>query len=199
MSDAEDAGSVQGLDLGQGKGWTYSLLSRTLQFSAWSNLGSGIILLSIALLVTADVIGRWLLDSPIQGTLEISVNAFVLVVFGALAFYEIEKGGIRLELVTDRLSPVARFWCQVLARVLGTVVYGIMTWRTFTYAVTATVKQEATWGLVEVPIWPSKIVVTVGLLMLFVASLVLLADLARGPRAYAGIGRADQDSTSAVI
>ncbi len=60
-----------------------------------------VILFVMMMLTVADVVGRYFFNHPVQGTNEITGLLLVLVAASALAFSQIKKGHIRVDLITQ--------------------------------------------------------------------------------------------------
>ncbi len=127
---------------------------------------SGIICGISMLLITADVMGRYLFNSPIPGTLEVTEFFLCIIVFGGLTYLEIRGEHIRILLIYSRLSANHQFALNVFAKGVGILFFGLMTWQTCLNALHSFTTQEATWGEVSVPLWIGKAFVFLGCLTL---------------------------------
>lgn len=87
-----------------------------MERNAASRLGSGIdalsrilgvaamvVLLSIVLLVTYDVIGRYIFDSPLVGSADITQLLFVNLIFLGLGYATLNHSHIRMSFVVERI------------------------------------------------------------------------------------------------
>ncbi len=117
-------------------------------------------------LITADVLGRYLFNAPIPGTLEVTEFLLCIIVFGGLTFLETRGEHVRILLIHSRLKAKPQFVLNVIGKALGLFLFSFMTWQTFGNTVHSYVTGEATWGQVSVPIWIGKAFITLGSLML---------------------------------
>ncbi len=114
--------------------------------------------------VTADVVGRYVFNSPIVGTLEI-VSAYYMagLSFLPLALITRERGHIIVELFTNWMSLRGRTLLDATVAILSLVYVAMFTWQTILIALEKTAIREAREaGTGFVPIWQSRWVVPVG-------------------------------------
>lgn len=139
---------------------------------------STLLIFLLMLLVTADVVGRYVFNSPLPGTFEISESAMVFVVFLAFAHAEARGQNIRISLLTSRLSLHQQAFFEVLAALAGMFLFGLIGWQTWGPAVESWAIREYMSGPAPLPIYPSKLVLPVGSFLLvtrFAVSLVSAA------------------------
>ncbi len=117
-------------------------------------------------LITADVLGRYLFNAPIPGTLEVTEFLLCIIVFGGLTFLEIRGEHVRILLVHSRLKARPQFVLNAIGKALSLFLFGFMTWQTFGNTIHSYVTGEATWGQVSIPIWIGKAFICLGSLML---------------------------------
>src|SRR5690606_9299753 len=115
--------------------------------------------------VVADVAAKYLLGTPIVGTLEIvSTYYMVAVVFLPLAFVQQKGGHIVVEVFTYSLPPrlIAALDALVLVVCLG--ILGIYIRETIVSAMSKTASRES-WEATyfDIPVWPTRWFLPVGL------------------------------------
>jgi TRAP-type C4-dicarboxylate transport system permease small subunit len=91
----------------------------------------------VMLLVCAEVIGRYLFNSPITGTLEIVEYAIIVIFFPGLAWVQANNLNIEVTLVSDKFSPRTKIFIEGLVLFAGFVILGLMVWQTGAQAVSA--------------------------------------------------------------
>jgi TRAP-type C4-dicarboxylate transport system permease small subunit len=132
--------------------------------------------------VVLDVFSKYLLNSPINGTIEIVAGYYmVAIVFFPLAYVARREGHILVELFTRRMRPGR---IRRLDAVIGIFTFGYMalfTWMTMVEALHRTAQLEI-WeiGTFNIPIWPSRWLITIGCGMMAAYVLYRLADDFRG-------------------
>ena len=145
----------------------------------------GLATLFMAGAITADVLLRYFLNSPLQGVDEIAGFLQVLVVFWGCA-YTFQRGGhIRVDLVTSHLPGPVRAWLRVLTLLLGLAFLGVVCWVTTLSALTAYRYQRVSVVMLYA-LWPAMLLIPTGLALMAVAMLATLGRQLRaalGPRA----------------
>jgi TRAP-type C4-dicarboxylate transport system permease small subunit len=145
---------------------------RIVQVAAW---GSGIAILCIMFLTTADVIGRYL-GYPIKGAMEISEMSLVVLGFLAFGYTQLYHRNVTIELVTSRLSKHTKAVLSLITSILSMGVFGIMAWsmamRAWKYILKPGTAPSG--DILSLPFLPFMCVAAIGVFILF---LVLVLDL----------------------
>lgn len=137
-------------------------------------------MLASVFLGTADVIGTQFLRTPVPGALELTESTMVLIVFGALAYSQIRRAHIRVELVYTKVGPRARVAMDILAELAALVYFALLAWQSFGEAVFSWTIDEATVGLVRFPLYPARWILVAGTVLLILQLLLdLFQDLRR--------------------
>lgn len=90
---------------------------------------AGIALVAMMALVIGDVVGKYLFNQPIQGTLEVvAYYLMVPVVFLPLAQTEVNDQHIKIELFTQNMSKKRIAQLDAMASVLSALYVGLFTW-----------------------------------------------------------------------
>ncbi len=142
----------------------------------------------LMLLTVADILLRYIFSKPVPGTLEIGTAMLPWIVFLGFAF-ALSKGlHVRLTLITDRFSPRAQLWMDILAYVLGFALCVSMTylgwiqfWQSFSI-------REVMLAPVQVPWWIGKLAFPIGMFIVslqYLSSLLIMVTKARAKEAYA--------------
>ena len=122
----------------------------------------------------ADVIGIKLFNTPVPMTLELTEMLMVALVFSGLAYAQSQKRHVRVEIIMRRLTPRAQAALELLAVLIGTIFFSLMTWRCALYFWSSWLFKETDTGLYHFPIYPSKFLMLVGS---FLMTLQLLIDI----------------------
>jgi TRAP-type C4-dicarboxylate transport system permease small subunit len=122
----------------------------------------------LTVLTVAEVIARYLFNSPIPGTWELSQLMLVGIVFLGLA--DAQAGGrhVRVELFIRRLDPGVRRGLELMALALGLVMFIFILWAGARDTWRAWDIGDYTLGSVTFPVWPSKLMVPAGSLLLVI-------------------------------
>ncbi|MEM9146216.1 MAG: TRAP transporter small permease [Pseudomonadota bacterium] len=157
------------------------MISRILERVALAVLLlGGIGLLMSMFLGVADIVGTQVLHVPVPGPYEITESSMVLIVFGALAYAQIRRAHIRVELLHAQMGPRTQAAMDVIADLAALVFFGLLLWQAVLEAQYSLQIGEATVGLIRIPLWPARIVLAVGTGLLILQLLVdLVIDLGR--------------------
>lgn len=155
------------------------LVSRILERLALGVLlVGGVGMLLSMFLGTADVVGTQMLGRPVPGAREITESTMVLIVFGALAYGQIRRSHIRVELLYTRLPPRGRAALDILADICGLLFFGLLLWQAINEAEFSIQIEEATDGLIRFPLYPARIILATGTGLLIVRlALDVIVDL----------------------
>ncbi|MBM4183590.1 MAG: TRAP transporter small permease [Gemmatimonadetes bacterium] len=116
-------------------------------------LGIYVMLPALVLLVTTDVVLRYVFDSPLQWARDVSGLFLLMSIGAALPLAWDRSYHIRMEVVYDRLSPTRRRLVDVLSVVSGIVFFGMMAVQAALYVPfmirTGETGEDLLW-----PLWP---------------------------------------------
>jgi TRAP-type C4-dicarboxylate transport system permease small subunit len=152
-------------------------------FSAWlGRLALWLLLLGTvgmiaAMLVgVADVVGTEFLGRPVLGTLEFTESTMVLVVFGALAYAQERRAHIRVELLYSFVGPRGKSFMETVTHIVAFVFFGLVAWMGYVELLYSWEIKESTMGSVRFPLYPARILLLVGVVLLL---LRLAIDIAQ--------------------
>jgi TRAP-type transport system small permease protein len=118
-----------------------------------------------------DVVGT-LFNRPVAGAQEVTESTMVLIVFGGLAYAQIRRRHIRVELFYMRAGKRTRSMMDIVAAIAGIVYFSLMVWQATNEALYSWQINEATFGLVRFPLYPARFLLVAGV-GLMVIQLVL--------------------------
>jgi TRAP-type C4-dicarboxylate transport system permease small subunit len=151
-------------------------MKKTEKFIRFIIEASGIfgvlILLMMMMMTVVDVILRYFFRRPIIGSVEISVNLMVCVVFLGIAWCALNDGHISVDIITSKLSKRGRAFLNSFNNIVTSVLALIIAWRSFLEAVSVK-KMEVTSPLLGIPRYPFVFITAFGFLLLFFAALIL--------------------------
>jgi TRAP-type C4-dicarboxylate transport system permease small subunit len=119
----------------------------------------------MALHVIADVSGRYLLNQPLPGTIEIvSLYYMVAVIYLPLAYVQSRRQHIVVHQFTDWLPARVRLCIDGMVGLLATAVLVLLAWRGIIEAERATeIGQQTIAGTYAITSWPPRWFVPLGL------------------------------------
>lgn len=163
-------------------------------------LVGGVGMLMSMFLGVADVVGTQALNSPVHGAYEITESTMTLIVFGALAYAQIRRAHIRVELIYMHVGRQTQVALDLLADLAGLVFFGLLLWQAVIEAQYSYQINERTVGLIRFPLYPARIVLAAGTgLMLVRLALDLVFHLrqALGHAPLDGMGPGSSEPGSA--
>ena len=147
----------------------YKRIENTSHHLNWVIMvGGSIVILGIVLLVVADVSGRYLLNSPIKGSLELSGIMLAIVAFLSFSYALIKRTHIRMTLLLDRLPTRLQVVAEIVAGAAGIVFFLLLDlggieqfWNSF-------VIRELMPATITIPFWIPKMAVPIGVSLMVV-------------------------------
>ena len=140
---------------------------------------SAVCLLSMMLITTIDVLGRYLFASPLPGAFEITQLLLAATIFAGLPIVTLKQEHVTVTIASDRLPPSLRRLHAALAGLLGAAVLAILAWRLADQAGRLASYGDTT-SLLRIPLSP---------LAWTMAGLTALASLFAAVLAWRSVGR----------
>ncbi|MGE0314003.1 MAG: TRAP transporter small permease subunit [Lautropia sp.] len=128
------------------------------------------------LLIVPDVLLRKFFNTTIPGASEASVLLLVVLAYLGMAGAQARQSHFSADFLVQRLGPTARRRVQLLVLVLSLLFVLAVAWLTIASAWQSTLRGESSFGIVQFPIWPSRIAVAFGFSLLGVQ---LVVDIVR--------------------
>jgi TRAP-type C4-dicarboxylate transport system permease small subunit len=149
----------------------FYLLTRPL--STFLNYIAAGVLAAMMFLTGLDVTFRYLFNSPIPGSYEITQYMMPIVIAFGLARCAMEKGHVNVELVISRFSARTKACMNSIVNLFFFALFALITWQSLLRAmgmITSGLKSE----VLAIPVFPFVLMVTLGCGVL---SLVALKDV----------------------
>jgi len=115
----------------------------------------------IILLVVADVVGRYVFNRPISGTLEVIELMMPAVVFFAFAYVEAKDGHVKVDFIVLRLPKRIRACVDAVASCVSFAVFGIIAWQSVLRFFYLQQQGDVT-GYLRIPISPFPLILAFG-------------------------------------
>ena len=142
-------------------------------FERFTALISGLGIFGLMLIGVAQIFGRKLFNLPIFGYIDIVEIAMSALVFLGLAYTERLGGHIRMELIVSHLKGRWLWMFELLGVVLGLAIVGVLVAYSWEHAMRAYHSGDSSIDA-QYLLWPSKMIVSVSLALLFLRLLVSL-------------------------
>lgn len=135
--------------------------------------GVGIVIMLV--LVTADVVMRAVFNVAIPGT-DTIVASYLMVatIFLPLALLEVLDENIAVDVLRDAVPDAIKDIFDIIAHLLGAGYYALLGWLYWHVALDAYEVKEFITGSWDVPIWPARIFMPLGLSVAALAALLQL-------------------------
>lgn len=135
---------------------------------------------TIMLAITFDVVSRTVGGGSVPGLLELVETFMIFVVYLGLAHAERTEAHVRMGLFTSLLPVTARRVVRSFAMLVATLGAGWFAWATSERAIASIEVREVRPGLLDFPIWPARIVIVVGFVLLLLENLAKLYEHVTG-------------------
>ena len=149
-----------------------SFLDKICPIVRWAMYVGAGVLFAFVCFMFSDVMLRYLFDKPIPASNDIGSMVLVLLCFFAVAYTQLEKGHISVDLLTGRLKPRVALALSTAVYLICTVMIAVMVWRGILN--TSDCYNIGRAGSSGIPFWPSAAIIPFGCTLLFI---VFLRDL----------------------
>lgn len=159
--------------------------SRGLRLFHWClsalNLAGAVWVVLIMFLITADVVGRALFNAPLAGVPEIVKISVVGLVWCMMAHTLKIDAHLRSTILLDRMPPGARRAVEILACVLGALMFGLIVYSGWDQMIEAwRIGEFEGEDPVRVPTYPVRSLVVLGAALTALQFVVMLVEHVRG-------------------
>lgn len=113
----------------------------------------GVLLLAMMALTVVDVIGRYVLNSPLPGATELTGLVLAAVIFIGLPAACLDDDHVTVDLVVEHLPDWIQPVRRLLVHILSTGVLGVVAWRLFIYGQAIAGYHETT-NTLRIPVAP---------------------------------------------
>ena len=138
--------------------------------------------------VTLDVVLKFTLNHPLQGTLEITAYYYMVsIVVLPLAFVELTRQSIAVDLFYQMMGRRMQIGVTGLVLLLSALGYGGLAWISWPDAIEAFHKREIVMGTVNIYIWPARFLLPSALMLATLVCLYHLLRLVTSPAAREGL------------
>lgn len=143
-----------------------SLADRTFfKLESWLNLAGGIIIFLLVLLASVNILGRWLFDLPISGYIDWVEQAMAFIAFLGIAYTKRLGGHIRMDIVISHLRGRTLWITELVSTVFMLLVTIVLIYGSYLHFLRSYNLGDSSLDI-DLPTWPSKLVVPVALTVL---------------------------------
>ena len=137
---------------------------------------AGVMFLLMMFLGASDVLGRFLFNSPIRGTIEIREILMGGIVLLSWAYTQRRKGHVTVDLFIAQYPPRLRTVLTFLMLFFSLILFVIITWQSTALAIKYWEQQRVILILL-IPAWPFRFFVPVGSLLLCIEFVIQMLRL----------------------
>ncbi|MDK3018402.1 TRAP transporter small permease [Pseudodonghicola flavimaris] len=137
---------------------------RLVSRAATGLAGIGIIIMLV--LVTSDVLMRAIFNIALPG-IDAIVASYLMVatIFLPLALLEVLDENIAVDALRNAVPDLMKDLFDIVAYILGAAFYALLGWLYFKVAIEAFEVREYVTGTWDVPIWPARVFMPIGLIL----------------------------------
>lgn len=134
---------------------------------------SALCIFGLMMLGVWQVVARKLLNAPIYGYIDLVEIAMTTFAFIAISYTERLGGHVRMEILASKMRGRLLWLFEVIGVLVGLFVTGTLIYYTYTHFLRAWDSGDSTIDL-NLPWWPSKLLVTFAFVLLFIRLLISL-------------------------
>ena len=138
---------------------------------------TGLLIILLMIGVVADSLLRGVFGIAVWGILEFSTLMLLALIYLGLPSTQAERVNFRVSVFTDMLPSRWNFLLAGVLLLLQLGVLGVLCWFTWRSAIFSYSREEVSMGMVEIPLWPHRGLVSLGLSALWLQSLMSGIDL----------------------
>ena len=153
--------------------WLSHLDRMYLMFEKLLTLLGGIAILLVVFLAVVNILGRWIFNSPVNGYIDWVVTAMPFIAFLGLSYTQREGGHIRMDIVVGKMKARLLWFFEFLSILVMLVMTGFLANGSFNHFLRAYKIGDSTFDI-NLPVWPSKLIVFIAFVILFLRLLLQL-------------------------
>lgn len=131
----------------------------------------GLILMAAATVTVVSVLGRYFLNAPVPGDIEIVALLMAAAIALFLPYCQLHKGNVIVDVFTEAAPPAVKKWLDVFASLGVAVVAAVLAWRMGIGGMELRVANDESMVL-RLPTWIGFIVVVPSFALLAFSSLI---------------------------
>lgn len=131
-----------------------------------------LLMIVIMALISWEVVSRYLFNAPTSYVWPISKQLFGVYVLVAGPLTLLDGGHLRIEIFHERFSPRFKTVVSILSGLAAAVFAVVLLWQGGRMGIEAFQAREVATGIFKLPLWPLKLFLPVGGLLLLLAGLL---------------------------
>jgi TRAP-type mannitol/chloroaromatic compound transport system permease small subunit len=146
------------------------------KFSEWGAIFAGLALMFMMFIGALDVIFSKFFNKPIPGTFEATEALMIVSAFMAISYNQVKRGHISVQLITSHLRGSTKIVFDSISYLFSFAFFALIAWQGWQYGLHSLKVLEYESGLINFPVYPSKLLLALGASMVTVQC---LADFIR--------------------
>lgn len=154
------------------------VLSAIETMTKWFYLFSAICLIALFAIMTIDVLGRFLFNKPLVGTMDVGTYLLAALIFLGLGYAQVTGRHVKLDILTKKFPDKLRRALNASLLVLSLAFFAMMTRQTAIVAYSEWKRKLLfSASAVNLPIWVISFAASLGCIMLAIALIVSIIRL----------------------
>lgn len=137
---------------------------------------TGALIIVIMVAVVIDAILRGMMGIAVWGVLELGVLLLLALIYLGLPATQANRENFRVSILAERFPPWFDRVITSLLLALQLTVIGILVWASWRSTLYSFNRDEVSFGIVQIPLWPSRGMVSLGLSLLWLQSLAAAVE-----------------------
>lgn len=148
------------------------------QFEKLLNFLAALVILGIMITGTYQVIGRKLFSAPVPGYVDWIEMLMTVFAFGSIAYTQRLGGHVRMEIILTQLKGRVLYFLEVVGTIVTIFIVAVLAYYAYTHFERAWEIGDSTIDM-ELPIWPSKLLVPFAFGVLLIRLVIQLIGFIR--------------------
>lgn len=126
----------------------------------------------IAFVVIVNVVGRFLFEQPLKGTVELVEGMMIIVAFFAIPYTAREKGHVRVTLIVSRFPKRVQDVVRSIGYFLSAGIIFVITYQAIVHTIYYMRNLNETTSILFIPLAPFRLIMALGCLILCIQLLL---------------------------
>ncbi len=140
-----------------------SLLAKIERYLTYA---ATVVIMGVMVFICAEVVMRYVFNSPIPGHLEGSELLVPVIVFFAISYTQSQNGHVGMTLLVDSLSPGVRRYVEITTLLLSVLTCAVLSYFSYKYAYNEWLIDDVTMTPPYWRVWPSAAAIPIGYMLI---------------------------------
>jgi TRAP-type C4-dicarboxylate transport system permease small subunit len=158
-----------------------------------------VLVAATTILLLSDVILRNVAGRPMPMVYDLTEVFVLLISCTALVWLDGERDHIGFSIIVDRLKPVHQVWVEVFWRICAIPVLAMLAISGYERTIISYETNEARMGLLELPVWPSRLLLAITFTALALLAVFYILDAIVNRKITSIVDRAHELETEGTM